>query len=330
MHTPHILSSLVIGALVLTGCNLLTGCNKDGEDTGAAATKTSNDTSSASESNSEGGNSTTGTPVTTTDPTNAEGTAGGTGETGTSVTSGTDTAGTDCGFVCETESAGGTAECDIWKQDCPPDQKCMPWANDGGNSWNATLCSPLDADPKQAGDSCEVEGSAVSGVDNCALGLICWFVDDMNVGTCIEMCTGTPDAPSCPNGKTCDESNEGVIIVCLETCDPLAQSCPEGQICFSDGVDNFICDFDASGEEGQYGDPCFYVNDCDYGLFCAGQANVPNCESADGCCSTYCNLMEPNTCPGKDATPAQECVPWYEGMDPPPGQENIGACAVPM
>lgn len=325
MHTTHVLRSLVIGALALTGCN------KDGEDSGTAATKTSNDTSTASESNSEGGNPTTGTPgtttTTTTDPTNVS----GTGETGMPATSDAETGSTGCGFLCESTGEMPNAnECDIWKQDCPLTEKCMPWDNSGGNSWNATKCTPLDADPGQPGDECQAEGSGVSGVDNCALATICWFLDDQNKGVCVEMCTGTPDAPSCPEGKICDESNEGVIIVCLETCDPLAQSCPDGQICFHDGVNEFICDFDASGEEGQYGDPCVYINDCDYGLFCTLQANVPGCPNPDGCCSTYCNWMEPNTCPGKDETPAQECVPWYEGMDPPPGQENVGACAVPM
>ena len=143
------------------------------------------------------------------------------------------------------------------------------------------------------------------------------------------------------SGLTCTHANvmekgeyreaaarHGVIIVCLDTCDPLAQSCPENQICFFDGVDTFICDFDASGDEGQYGDPCAFINVCDYGLFCATQESVPDCASTDGCCSPFCNTMEPNTCPG---APAQECVPWYaEGQVPPPGQENIGACAVPV
>ena len=99
------------------------------------------------------------------------------------------------------------------------------------------------------------------------------------------------------------------------------------QIFFFDGLDNFICDFDASGEEGQYGDACAFINVCDYGLFCAAQETVPDCVSGDGCCSPYCDLTQPNTCPG---APLQECVPWYnEGMAPP-GQENIGACQIPV
>ncbi|HEY0136544.1 MAG TPA: ribulose phosphate epimerase, partial [Nannocystis sp.] len=212
----------------------------------------------------------------------------------------------------------------------PATEKCMPYANDGGGSWNATKCTPLDASPGQPGDECQAEGDGTSGVDNCALGTMCWFLDAENKGTCIEMCTGSADAPMCPGGKTCDESNDGVIIICLDTCDPLAQTCPDGQICFFDGVDAFICDFDASGEQGKYGDPCEYINVCDYGLFCADVTLVPGCAEtmATGCCSPYCNVNDPNTCPGKDAMPGQECVPWYGEDTPPPGQEDIGACAI--
>ena len=203
----------------------------------------------------------------------------------------------------------------------------MPWDDTMMGSWNATKCSPVDAAPGQEGDECTVTGSATDGIDSCDKHLLCWYLNDMNVGTCINMCTGSEEAPSCPGGQSCDVSNNGSLILCLTTCDPLVQSCPDGQICFFDGLDNFICDFDASGEEGQYGDACAFINVCDYGLFCAAQETVPDCVSGDGCCSPYCDLTLPNTCPG---APLQECVPWYnEGMAPP-GQENIGACQIPV
>jgi hypothetical protein len=206
-------------------------------------------------------------------------------------------------------------------------QKCMPW-DPGGQSWNSTKCTDVAKNAGMIGDDCVAEGGGTSGVDNCALGSMCWFLDADNKGSCVELCQGTPMAPTCSGDKICDESNDGVIIVCLDTCDPLAQSCPEGQICFWDGDVNFICDFDASGEMGKYGDPCAFINVCDYGLFCAGQQAVPGCQAAEGCCSPYCNLSEPNTCPG--AAMMQECLPWYGEDKPPPGQENIGACAVPV
>jgi hypothetical protein len=120
---------------------------------------------------------------------------------------------------------------------------------------------------------------------------------------------GTPDAPTCSGDKVCDESNDGVIIVCLDTCDPLAQSCPEGQICFFDGVDTFICDFDASGDMGKYGDPCAYINVCDYGLFCASQENGAGL-SVGG--RLLLALLQHHGAEHLPGAPMQECVPWYE------------------
>ena len=45
---------------------------------------------------------------------------------------------------------GGTepTDCDIWAQNCPRGEKCMPWANDDGYGWSATRCTPIDDDAK--------------------------------------------------------------------------------------------------------------------------------------------------------------------------------------
>lgn len=306
MRTTHVLRTLMLGAVVFGGCG------KDGEE--SATAKTGGESDSASD---------TGAAMTTSGSTGMVGSTGVEPGTDGGTTSGAPTTGAV--FLQMTDMVDGF-QCDIWMEDCPEGQKCMPWDNTNGGSWNATKCSPIDANPGQEGDPCTVEGSATSGIDSCDKHLLCWYVDDMNAGTCINMCTGSEEAPACPGGQKCDVSNEGSLILCLATCDPLVQSCPDGQICFFDGVDQFICDFDASGEEGQYGDACGFINVCDYGLFCAAPETVPDCVSGDGCCSTYCNLMEPNTCPG---APMQECVPWYTEGSAPPGQENIGACAIP-
>ena len=308
-------TTLIGAVLALAGC---------GDDKPAmTGTTNTNPTATATD-----GASSTGSPDTTTTTTTTAGTDSAT----EAVTGGTAGAtGTSCSFLgCEgsTTNTGPMNECDIWAQDCPEGQKCMPWANDGGGSWNATKCSPVSDNPGKEGDACTVEGSAVSGIDSCDIGLLCWYFNENNEGTCIDMCTGSQENPQCDDGQVCDITNDGVLILCLIECDPLIQSCPEGQICFfSSAASTFICDFDASGEMGAYGDPCAFINVCDYGLFCAVQDAVPGCDNPDGCCSPYCNLMEPNNCPG--AAQGQQCVPWYEMGQAPPGQENIGACAVP-
>jgi hypothetical protein len=313
---------LLGAALVVVGC----GDDKDPGQTNSATNNTNNTNNTNATDETQGG-SVTGNVNPTTD-----GTTGVDGTTGAPVTtSGPDTTGgTTMSFIMPKDGGGGVKECDIWAQDCPPGEKCMPWDNSGSGSWNSTKCTPVNANPGGEGDDCTVEGSGVSGVDTCDVGKLCWYLDENNAGKCIDMCTGSPDNGQCDDGQICDVSNDGVLILCLTECDPLVQSCDEGQICFySPFSQTFICDFDASGEMGAYGDPCAYINVCDYGLFCASPESLPpgECDSTDGCCTPYCNLMEPNNCPG--AMGGQECVPWYNMGEAPPGQENIGACAVP-
>jgi len=208
----------------------------------------------------------------------------------------------------------------------------MPWANDGGSSWNATRCSPLDPAPAQAGDECTVEGSGVSGIDNCDISTMCWNVDpETNMGTCVAFCMGSEANPVCEDPNTsCVIANEGVLILCLPNCDPLLQDCGDGQACYPIN-DGFACAPDASGEMGLFADPCEFINVCDPGLFCANADAVPNCAGSQGCCSSFCDTSDPMAgamCPG--AAGGQDCVPWFDMGQAPPGFENVGACAIPM
>jgi hypothetical protein len=227
---------------------------------------------------------------------------------------------------------GGIFECDLFAQDCESGTKCMPWANDGGAAWNSTRCSPIAASPGQAGDDCAVEGSGVSGVDDCDIGLMCWNVDEQGVGVCEDMCTGSADNPICedPN-DACSIANNGAIVLCLQACDPLIQDCEvENEVCYPINED-WVCAPDASGDTGAYGDPCEYINACDPGSVCVGAQAFTNCPSAQGCCSVVCDVTAPDAdddCTALD--PGQTCEPWYvEGMAPP-GYETLGVCALPL
>ncbi len=112
-----------------------------------------------------------------------------------------------------------------------------------------------------------------------------------------------------------------VHALCLPGCNPLRQDCYRDDVCIASASgDGFACVLDASGDEGQYQDPCQYANVCDPGLYCAPADAVPDCVDSFGCCTPYCVLTEPH-CP--DQT---ECIQWFaEGMAPP-GQEDVGAC----
>jgi hypothetical protein len=228
------------------------------------------------------------------------------------------------GFAIDPISpAGGVLECDIFLQNCPVGEKCMPYSNDGGGAWNATRCSPIDEDPVDIGGDCTVEGSDVSGYDNCVQGSMCWSVDpETDTGYCLELCSCTPEQPVCntPN-TTCTITNQGVLPLCLNVCNPNdAGSCPENEACLPSG-DYFLCAPDGSGDEGQYGDPCQFINGCDPGLFCASAESVAGC-AGTGCCSSLCVTGDDDNC-----APGQECVAWYaDGEAPDECLESAGAC----
>jgi hypothetical protein len=228
-------------------------------------------------------------------------------------------------FISDPDGASVSITCDLWDQDCPPGEKCMPWANDGGNSWNGTRCSPIAPDPGQPGDPCTVEGSGVSGVDSCDVASMCWGVDpETNEGTCVAFCTGSENNPICFDpGTTCSINGEGTLILCLPTCDPLVQDCADGEGCWGVHAD-FVCAPDASGDDGSYADPCEYLNACDPGLACLPSELVPGCQ-ASGCCSPFCHLDQPNNCYGA----SQACIPWFEPGQSPPGYEHVGVCGIP-
>ncbi len=253
-------------------------------------------------------------------------------ETGTPGTGGGDSSGGQMtfGFIENPDGGGVSFECDIFAQDCPPGEKCMPWANDGGTSWNATRCSPVMENPGQPGDECTVEGGGTSGVDSCDIGSMCWDVDgETNVGTCTAMCTGAEDAPICEDPDTnCSIANDGAIVLCLPACDPLLQDCDEGQACYPI-TGTFVCAPDASGEMGIPGDPCEFINVCDTGLFCAAAAAVPGCTMSSGCCSEFCDLSDPTGAAQCSLGGGQDCVPAFEEGMTPPGYEDVGLCAIP-
>jgi hypothetical protein len=160
---------------------------------------------------------------------------------------------------------------------------------------------------------------------------MCWNVDpETNLGVCVPFCMGSEANPICEDpSTTCTIANEGALILCLPNCDPLLQDCQEGEACYPVG-DTFVCGPDVSGEMGLFGEPCAFINVCDPGLFCAGPDIVPDCQGASGCCSSFCDTSDPEAsanCPG--AAGGQECTPWFDEGQAPPGLENVGACAIP-
>ncbi|MEX1367430.1 MAG: ribulose phosphate epimerase [Nannocystaceae bacterium] len=227
-------------------------------------------------------------------------------------------------FLPPEPDLGELFECDIYEQDCRRGEKCTPWAIDGGNCWTAARCSPVTDDPGQRGDPCLVEGSPFSGVDTCDVGMVCSWVEPTTLeGTCVAMCTGSINAPTCEDPyEICVQTN--CRVLCIPWCNPLEQDCFEGQACYPVG-ETFQCAADASEDMGVAGDPCEYINVCDPGLVCADAELVPGCASATGCCSPYCSIEDPMP----PCLPGQVCAPYYDVGTAPPGYEAVGLCVLP-
>lgn len=301
-----------LNAFVALTCLGMPACAQDQRPEGNSLT---------SGASTAGDSSTTGfDPVTTT-----------TGTPATSDTTAAETTSTTANFVDMPDGGGLGSECDVWTQDCPDGEKCAPWANDGGNSWNATRCVPLDPNPKQPGDACTTDGSDVSGNDDCELGSLCFAVDpETDVGHCVPMCQGSEANPSCDDpSQTCNVSNNGTLTLCLDACNPIIGDCPDiGQAQGCVPVDDdFLCW--PVWQPGAVGEPCEYFNVCAPGTFCATADAVPGCVGASGCCSEFCDTTnaEPDAACSMAAQGAA-CVPWWE-QNAPPGLEGVGGCLIP-
>ncbi len=286
---------------------LMLGC-------GGGAVGTGVGTTSGTGPETSGTGMTSGTPTT-----------GGDGTTGGVTSSTGDEAGTTCGATsCEEPIDPVPIKCDVFAQDCPEGEKCAPWADGGGSSWNATKCMPVTGDG-QPGDPCTAPEGGVSGLDDCAEGALCWDIDEQSQGACIAMCGGTTDAPVCPEETSCVSVNNDVLNLCFPDCDPLAQDCPFDKVCLL--VENaFICVIEAQSNAGVF-DDCQFANDCMKGLLCSEASWAVECHpESEACCLPMCDLGDPEgVCPGV----GQSCVSIYAPGMAPPKYANVGVCRIP-
>lgn len=283
----------------------------------------------------EAATGTTGGPAETSGgPTSTESSSSGANdisETSTSSPLDTSTSGSsdDGGFIGRTDTHHNI-ECDIWAQRCREGEKCVIWASGESEYPNATRCVPVVRDPAVAGEPCTVSDSLYSGLDDCDASSTCYYVDARTLmGECAAFCEGTEANPVCTApDEVCVVLDESAYTICRQTCDPLAQNCPSERSCVS-MLDEFVCESDASGADGVYGDPCEFANACDPGFVCGAPEWVPGCVSL-GCCTPFCDLTSPDPdaqCPGVDG--GQACIAWFEEGQAPEGHEDVGVCAIP-
>jgi hypothetical protein len=273
--------------IVAAGALVLAACSKDSQTTETNADDTTGDGDGDATSNESGDGDGDGDPTSTTATT----------------------------FV-PTDDLMGANSCDPWAQDCPDGEKCAAWAM--SDTWDSNKCVPLMGDG-QTGDECTY-GGAAQGTDNCDVGFMCYYTNAEGVGTCVPLCTGSPDNPMCPESFNCSISNDGSLLLCLYSCDPLLQDCQQdGAGCFWDGS-LFNCDPAGDLLEG---DPCGYINDCSPGHLCLEAEALPSCQGS-ACCSGFCDLNEPQC-----QITGTECIAFFDEGTAPPGLEDTGVCALP-
>ncbi len=331
-----------IRPVVLLVCGALLGCPAPAEpnkpETGGGDESDGESDGGTLGHGETGGAPTGATGASSSEPAGASGSSGAVVETTGAASTGASETG--CSFICD-DTEGPTcfsewvegeglktrcSKCDVFAQDCADGQKCVAWAEGGGTSWNDTKCVAVTGDG-QHGDPCTTEGGGTTGVDDCALGFMCWDVVD-DKGTCVALCTGSADAPKCIDDLVCVIANDGVLNLCLTPCDPLLQDCPGDDLCIPNG-EEFVCVLDASGEEGQVHDVCEFVNACAKGLTCQDAATASSeCDpAAAGCCEPFCEFPD-GACPAAD----QKCVQWFDPMTLPMDDPrlDIGVCAIPQ
>ncbi len=297
------------------------------EDPAEPGTETNTDPPAATTAGTPPPPSTT-TTTTTTGPTGGDPPPGSTGETGLDP----DGSQGDGDFIMEPDGGGKVCSCcDVFAQDCPQGEKCSAWANDAGDHWNGTRCSAIPRNPGQPGDPCTVDGGPASGVDDCDFGAMCWGVDPQTLeGTCVGLCMNSEDLPLCEDPNTgCIITNDGVLNLCLPSCDPLANDCGPDQAC-APGDQGFVCMSTIAGSTATEAEACTYAYDCEPGLLCRASLGVgPICDQGSPqCCTAYCDLLaaEPAAlCPD----PAHACVSWWGQRQPPAGLEHVGICQLP-
>ena len=233
----------------------------------------------------------------------------------------------DDGRIFVETDLGTPLMCDPYLQDCPPGEKCVAFANDGGDDWNAYVCRDVVGDPAGLDESCVMEGSPLSGYDTCGFGAMCWGVDPVTLqGTCVPQCVGSEQEPLCERpGDICVIPDDGVPPLCLPVCDPVLQDCPEDFGCYP-AADYFACLPMDPGGTVDPGAPCETHEECTAGALCVAPDLVPDCAGAIGCCTAWCDLWGPM--PDAPCLPGQQCTSYFEeGVFP--GPRTIGGCIVP-
>ncbi len=212
--------------------------------------------------------------------------------------------------VCPSETHSVLGECDLYLQDCPPDETCTI-ALDGQTNMLVAQCVLADG-LKPLGESC-------TGNGQCQRGLQC--VGDI----CTPVCCQDNDEP-CQGGSCNINVNDPdfgfLFYACsyAQSCTLLdPTSCPDGQDCHFEQAGFATCS-NPSPDPKQDGEACEFRNDCPDSSICLNPT-MPNSDTGK-VCTFHCT---PNSTaqPGLGGCPqGQQCKTNVDF-----GFPNIGYCA---
>lgn len=223
----------------------------------------------------------------------------------------------DEGSCCGGEGFRCRASCDLFFQDCPEGEKCVPYASAGG-SLDESKCVPVTG-AAAAGEACTLDDH-VSGQDDCDGSSYCFAPAEGGPGLCRSFCEGTPDDPNCTPGSTCSIHP---LALCLPECSAEAP-CGAGEHCYPT-VTNDAMGCAPAGTISQ-SSACEEHYECAPGLMCIPGALVPNCELEGGdeqCCTQTCELANGDL--DCAALPGTFCAPALAGGSPDTGP---GVCVL--
>ena len=230
-------------------------------------------------------------------------------------------------------------ECIPGADQCPDDEKCMPYAKkDGGGGVDSAQCVALLGD-KERGQPC----TRGRYQDDCARDLLCMGEQSGDVGSgpefvCYALCDVRPyrREASCTElgvlDAACNPYNEGALPWCDISCHPLRPTaCADDHGCYPyfDGHWCFL-PYLQDGASGLGGEACdkWLIQSCAPGFYC----NYDTPELIDGCadpacCASYCDLEGD----GSDCAPTSQCLPMWSAnaatWDPEYPSE-VGHCVV--
>lgn len=234
----------------------------------------------------------------------------------------------------ETGDTSNGGECILWEEnDCSnPQEKCMPYSLEDDRIPDTNRCCPLDPNPLEVGDPCQIANYDGSCLDDCNNGMMCVLDNEAQLtGLCHPFCN-PDDSSSCANDEVCKPFFEmlesaATVPLCMAKCDPLAQDCDAqgrgGWSCLPEslGDPEFLCTPPPPVPKKLY-DACVLGNDCEAGLVCVPSETVDGCGPFIFCCSEFCDLSQPDTC-----TNGNSCL--STGATEP-GNENVGICGIPQ